>query len=127
MHLIRPVGEAEGAGAGVETGERSVLTHAGTAVDLDGGVDDGKRCGRCGHFTGSHGASSEFDTSRVEFVRGLQREQSSAVQRDATLTESLEYCPVFREWFAEGDSRFCSRACEFQRALTHADQSHAMM
>lgn len=71
MYFIWFVGEAEGAGVGVETGKRSVLIYVGIVVDLDGGVDDGKCCGWCGYFIGSYGVLSEFDILCVEFVRGL--------------------------------------------------------
>src|SRR5439155_24333329 len=52
VHLVGPVGEAEGAEAGVHAGQRKVVTDAGRAVRLDGPVDDPERGVRGRHLDG---------------------------------------------------------------------------
>ena len=104
MHLIRPVGEAEGAGAGVETGERSVLTHAGTAVDLDGGVDDGKRCGRCG----PNGTARRLATL-MHAVQSSSPEAAAAIGKPSS------------KWFQQRPSLFVLKAVKGgQQVVTRA-------
>ena len=127
LDLMSAALQTERARAGVETGERGVLTDAGAAVDLDGGVDDGERGGRCGDFTRGDRAARHFDAVKIEGVRRLEGQEASAVQRDSTFAESLKDAAVLDERRAERDARFRSLARKFQGSLTHADQTHAVM
>src|SRR5215467_4468284 len=127
MDLIRTVGETQHPGARICISQMEILTDAGTATHLDGAVDNLLR-----HVRGNDLDHGDFSprglvADRVHHVGGMQGQQARLVDLDAGFCDPMARHAVVRDGAAEGAAADGALAHGFQRALSDADQPHAMM
>jgi hypothetical protein len=127
VHLVGAVGQAQAAGAGVGRGEREVIAHAATTVQLDGQVDD--VAGHLGHGRldlGDLGLGA-LDADGVELPGGVQHVQPRLVDGDAGPGEPLAVATEVGDRLAEGDALGRALAGQLERLLGEADEAHAVV
>ena len=122
VHLVGAVGQPQAAGAGVGGGEREVLAHAATAVQLDGEVDDVAGHLRHRHLDLGDLRLGALDADRVELPGGVQHEQAGLVDGDPGVGEALAVAAEVGDRLAEGDPAGRALAGQLERLLGQADE-----
>ena len=127
MHFVGAVGDAQGAGAGVGVAEEAVVAQTGTAVDLDGPVDDLTGHARYHDLDHGHPVASAAGALLVEGLRGGQRQQPGLLDLAAAEGDGLLGHAVASDGLAEDDARLGAIDHGLQGAFGQADQAHAMV
>ncbi len=127
VHLVRAVGEAQGAGGGVGLGEAEVVAHTGAAVHLHGPVDHLQRHGGRGDLDHGDFLARLFVADLVHLPGGVQHQEARLVDHDARLGDALAGHALVGDAFAKGGALRGALAHLFQRALGAADDAHAMV
>mmetsp|Transcript_8030 Transcript_8030/g.15497 ORF Transcript_8030/g.15497 Transcript_8030/m.15497 type:complete len:498 (+) Transcript_8030:657-2150(+) len=127
MHLVRAVGQAQGALVGPHHGQRGVVGHAHAAEDLDGPVDDLQR--HIGRDDLDHRdlGLGDLVAHGVHHVGGLERQQPRLLDHAARLGNALLRDGLLGDGLAEGGAGDGALAHQLQRTLGRADAAHAVV
>src|SRR5207249_7002206 len=127
VHLVGPIGEAQGARVGPHGRQRELLAHAAAAVELHGALDHLQRHVGHGHLDLGDRLLGGLVADRVHHVGGVQDEQPRLVDLDARLRDALERDVVLGQPLAERHAVLRALAHELERALGDADLAHAVV
>src|SRR5882757_10855368 len=127
VHLVRTVGHPQGAGPGVEVGQREVVAHATGAVDLDRPVDD--RAGDPGnhHLDRGNFGTGALGSVVVDQPGSLEHQQPGLLDLQPAVRDLLAHHTLLGQRTAEGDPGGGPGDHRFDGPLGHADQPHAVV
>jgi hypothetical protein len=127
VHLVGAVGQAQRARAGVGGGEREVVADARAAMHLHGPVDHlAGHAGR-GHLDHGDLLLGHLVAHGVHHVGSVEHQQARLVDQDARVGDALARHALVGQRLAEGHAAARAFAHQFERALGHADQAHAVV
>lgn len=129
MHLVGPVGDAQGAHVRPHVRERGVLADAHGAVGLDGAVDDGER--HAGHEDLGLGDLLEggLGVAGVDLDGGVEDDEARGVDLEARARDPLDDHAVRGERLPERLLLLVvdARDHPLEGALRRADGSHGVV
>src|SRR5690606_31703964 len=127
VHFVRTVGQAQGALTGIPVRQREVVGNAGTAVDLNGAVDDAQRHVRSHHLDLGDFAGGDLVADGVHHVGSVQGQQASLVDLDARTGDVLQVGTQHGQRLAEGGTVHGAFAHQLQSTLGNTDGTHAVV
>ncbi|VXB60568.1 hypothetical protein PSEUDO8BK_30768 [Pseudomonas sp. 8BK] len=127
MHFVRAVGQAQGALHGIPVGQREVVGHPGAAVDLDRAVDHLQRHVRCNHLDLGDLAGGDLVAHGVHHISRIQGQQTGHIDLHARVGDVIDIAAQTGQRLAEGSTVDRALAHQLQRALSHADGTHAVV
>src|SRR5712692_1913644 len=127
VDFVGAVGEAQRARMGPHGGQREGLADAATAVDLHGAVDHSQRHVRHRDLDLGDRLLGSLVAHGVHHPGRVEHQQPRLIDLDARLGDALERDVVLAQPLAEGHPLVGALAHELERALGHADLTHAVV
>lgn len=127
VHLVRTVGQAQGALHGVPVGQREVVGNPGATVHLDRPVDHLQRHVGRHHLDLGDFALGDLVAHGIHHVGGLQGQQACHVDLHPRVGDVVDVAAQARQRLAERGTADRALAHQFEGALGHADGAHAVV
>ena len=105
MNFIRAIGDAESANGGVHPGQRKIIGDTGSAVHLNGLIDDAQSDVRDSHFDLRDLALCAFCACLIDHPSGFQSQQTRLLDHNAGVGDHINIAAQLGEAFAKRDPR----------------------